>query len=334
MSQPGSPHWSSLRESPISLVRILVTGGAGFIGSHLCAELLKQGESVSILDDFNDFYAPSIKRGNVQRLQSASVYEGDIRDPDFVESVVGRGRFDAIIHLAARAGVRPSISEPRLYIDTNIIGTQNLLDASRRAGLARFLFASSSSLYAGANPPFTEDTPLTRTLSPYAATKLAGEHLCAIHAHLYQTQVICLRLFTVYGPGQRPDLAIHKFTRAIDSGTQVTIYGDGSAERDFTHVDDIVSGFVAALRYSGPRFDTFNLGGGETTTLEVLVRMIERAADKTAVVDYRPTHPGDMSVTSADITKARVLLGYRPATRIADGIPAFVAWYRGNLQPS
>ena len=312
-------------------MRILVTGGAGFIGSHACAQLLRQGHAVAAIDDFNDFYDPATKRANLRALPDVEVFEGDIRDAGFVEKTVGAGKFDAVIHAAARAGVRPSLKDPQLYIDTNITGTQNLLAAARRAGIGRFVFASSSSVYGLAKKvPFTEDMPLPQTLSPYAATKIAGEHLCGNYAHLYGMRVVCLRFFTVYGPGQRPDLAIHKFTRAIDRGESIPQFGDGSTRRDYTYIDDIVQGVAGALRYEGPAFDIFNLGENQTTTLSELIAEIERALGKKASIERLPEQQGDMPLTAADITKARKLLGYNPRTQIREGIPKFVEWYLSN----
>ena len=310
-------------------MRILVTGGAGFIGSHVAGRFLRDGHEVEIIDDFNDYYDPRIKRANLASLGGAvRLHEGDIRNRDFVQSVVASGRFDAITHLAARAGVRPSLKDPQLYIDTNITGTHHLLEAAHQHGVGRFLFASSSSVYGLAKKvPFTEDLALPQTLSPYAATKIAGEHLCGNYAHLYGMKVVCLRFFTVYGPGQRPDLAIHKFTDAIHRGQSIPQYGDGSTRRDYTYIDDIVQGVAGALRYEGPAFDIFNLGENQTTTLSELIVEIEKALGKKAIIERLPEQQGDMPLTAADITKARQLLGYNPQTQIRDGIPKFVEWY-------
>jgi len=235
----------------IRAMKVLVTGGAGFIGSHVCRRLLSEGHEVVVIDDFNDFYDPAIKRANIASLGSGvSTREGDIRDRDFVRRVFADGRFDTIIHLAARAGVRPSLKNPQLYIDTNITGTHNLLEAAREQGVGRFVFASSSSVYGLSKVvPFNENLALPQTLSPYAATKIAGEHICGNYAHLYKMRVVCLRFFTVYGPGQRPDLAIHKFTDAIHHGRSIPQFGDGSTRRDYTYIDDIVQGVMGALRY-------------------------------------------------------------------------------------
>lgn len=315
-------------------MKILVTGGAGFIGSHVCRRLLRDGHEVVVVDDFNDYYDPSIKRDNIRGLGGGvEVVEGDIRVRDFVRGVFrGRG-FDTVIHLAARAGVRPSLRNPQLYIDTNITGTHHVLEAAHAAGTGRFLFASSSSVYGLAKTvPFHEDLPLPQTLSPYAATKIAGEHLCGNHAHLHGMRVVCLRFFTVYGPGQRPDLAIHKFTDAIFRGKPIPQFGDGSTRRDYTYIDDIVQGVIGALGYEGPVFDIFNLGENETTTLAGLIAEIERALGRKAVIERLPEQQGDMPLTSADITKARRLLGYDPGTKIGEGIPKFVQWYLEKQQ--
>jgi UDP-glucuronate 4-epimerase len=308
---------------------ILVTGGAGFIGSHVAGRLIHDGHEVEIIDDFNDYYDPRIKRSNLISLGGfARLHEGDIRDRDFVQKTISQGRFDTIIHLAARAGVRPSLKDPQLYIDTNITGTHHLLEAAHRNGIGRFLFASSSSVYGlSKKVPFTEDLPLPQTLSPYAATKIAGEHLCGNYAHLYGMKVVCLRFFTVYGPGQRPDLAIHKFTDAIHRRQSIPQFGDGSTRRDYTYIDDIVQGVTSALRYEGPAFDIFNLGENQTTTLSELILEIEKALGKKAIIERLPEQQGDMPLTAADITKARQILGYNPQTQIREGIPKFVEWY-------
>ena len=310
-------------------MKVLVTGGAGFIGSHVCSHLLLQGHEVSVIDDFNDFYNPEIKRANIKSLGGGvSLNEGDIRDRDFVKGVLSQGGCDAIIHIAARAGVRPSLLNPQLYIETNITGTHNLLAEAHQNGIGRFLFASSSSVYGLAKQvPFSEDLALPQTLSPYAATKIAGEHLCGNYAHLYGMNVVCLRFFTVYGPGQRPDLAIHKFTDSIYRGKSIPQFGDGSTRRDYTYVDDIVQGVLGALRYEGPKFDIFNLGENQTTTLSELILEIEKALGKKAIIERLPEQQGDMPLTAADITKARSLLGYNPQTKIREGIPKFVEWY-------
>ena len=310
-------------------MKVLVTGGAGFIGSHLVERLIEAGHGVDVIDEFNDFYDPRIKRANLEGVRGrVQVYEGDIRDAGAVERIVREGGYGTIIHLAARAGVRPSIKEPRLYIETNILGTYNLLEAARQAGIGRFICASSSSVYGVLKTaPFREDMALTETISPYAATKLAAEQLCSNYSHLYGMRTINLRFFTVYGPRQRPDLAIHKFTRQIHEGKSIDQFGDGSTRRDYTYIDDIIQGVMACLSYEGQLCDVFNLGESQTTTLTELIRAIEETLGKKAVINQLPEQPGDVPLTYADITKAREKLGYRPATKIREGIPRFVEWY-------
>lgn len=314
-------------------MKILVTGGAGFIGSHVVAALLGEGHSVTVLDDFNDFYDPSIKRNNVASFPGpVELAETDLRDWEPTRDLFAKVKPDAVIHLAARAGVRPSILDPKLYIDTNITGTFHVLEAARLSGCRKILFASSSSVYGlSKTVPFREDLPLLQTLSPYAATKLAGEQLCGNYVNLHGFRIACLRFFTVYGPGQRPDLAIHSFTDAIEHGRPIRQFGDGSTRRDYTYVDDIVQGVLGSLSYiggDGPLFEIFNLGENETTTLAELIAAIEQAVGKKAVIERHPEQKGDMPLTSADITKARRLLAYAPKTPIREGIPKFVAWYR------
>ena len=312
-------------------MKVVVTGGAGFIGSHVVRRLLDEGHEVAVIDNFNDFYAPEIKRANVESFgDRARVFEADICDFGEMQAILGREKFDVIVHLAARAGVRPSIQNPRAYIETNITGTYNLLEAARAAGTKRFVFASSSSVYGLAKTvPFSEDLPLPQTLSPYAATKLAGEQLCGNFSNLFGMRVVCLRFFTVYGPGQRPDLAIHKFTSMIERGQAIPKFGDGNTRRDYTYIDDIVQGVLGAIAYEGAPFEIFNLGESETTTLNELIAALEKSLGKMAVIDQLPEQPGDMPRTCADISKARGLLGYDPHTKISDGIPKFVEWYRG-----
>jgi UDP-glucuronate 4-epimerase len=313
-------------------MRILVTGGAGFIGSHFVEKCLHLGHSVAVLDDFNDFYDPAIKRANIADFsKDVAVHEADIRDGDSVLRIVRDGRFDIIVHLAARAGVRPSIKEPKLYIDTNITGTWHLLEAARQSNVPRFICASSSSVYGVLKTaPFREDMCLNQTISPYAATKLASEQLCSNYAHLYGLQTINLRFFTVYGPRQRPDLAIHSFTRSISEGTPIKKFGDGSTRRDYTYIDDIIQGMLACLTYEGALCDVFNLGESQTTTLSELITVIERAIGETAIIEQLPEQPGDVPLTYADIGKARAQLGYNPHTKIEEGIPKFVDWYRAK----
>jgi UDP-glucuronate 4-epimerase len=312
-------------------MKVVVTGGAGFIGSHVVRKLLDEGNEVAVIDNFNDFYDPAIKRANVESFGGrARIFETDICDFDAVQAILAEGKFDTIVHLAARAGVRPSIKNPKSYIDTNITGTFNLLEGARAAGLKHFVFASSSSVYGLAQTvPFSEELPLPQTLSPYAATKLSGEHLCGNFSNLYGMRVVCLRFFTVYGPGQRPDLAIHKFTDMIERGQAIPKFGDGNTRRDYTYIDDIVQGVLGAIAYRGELFDIFNLGESETTTLNELIEALETSLGRKAVIEQLPEQPGDMPRTCADISKAKRLLGYNPHTKIAEGIPKFVEWYRG-----
>ena len=310
-------------------MRILVTGGAGFIGSHLVEKLLAAGHEVAILDDFNDFYDPQIKRANTAGFaKDASTYHLDLRDGTAVRNLFHREKFDTIAHLAARAGVRPSIQHPQLYYDTNVGGTLHLLDAARVTGVERFVFASSSSVYGiSKTVPFSEEQHLTQTLSPYAATKIAAEFLCSTYSHLYRMRVVALRYFTVYGPRQRPDLAIHQFTRRIYAGQPIEQFGDGTTRRDYTYIDDVIQGTIAALKYEGPLFDIFNLGESETIPLKDLIAAIENALGRKAKINRLPEQPGDMPLTCADISKARKLLGYDPTTRFSDGLPRFVEWF-------
>jgi UDP-glucuronate 4-epimerase len=313
-------------------MRILVTGGAGFIGSHLVEKLLALGHPVAILDDFNDFYDPRIKHRNIAAVKGhAPVFQIDLRDNNAVRDLFHREKFDAVAHLAARAGVRPSIAQPQLYYDANVAGTLHLLDAAHTAGIERVIFASSSSVYGVCKTvPFSEDFHLTQTISPYAATKIAGEFLCSTFSHLYRMRVVALRFFTVYGARQRPDLAIHQFTRKILDGEPIDQFGDGTTRRDYTYIDDIIQGVVAALNYDGAIWEIFNLGESETIQLKDLIAAIETAVGKTAKVNRLQEQPGDVPLTCADISKARRLLGYNPVTKLRDGLPKFVEWYRGQ----
>ena len=310
-------------------MRILVTGGAGFIGSHLVEKLLSLGHNVAILDDFNDFYDPQIKRQNIAAVaKDIAIHHLDLRDSGAVRNLFHREKFEAIAHLAARAGVRPSIQNPQLYYDTNVDGTLHLLDAARVTGVERFIFASSSSVYGNSKiVPFSEDRQLIQTLSPYGATKIAGEFLCSTYSHLYGIRVVALRYFTVYGPRQRPDLAIHQFTQKIHAGKPIDQFGDGTTRRDYTYIDDIIQGTMAAFKYDGPMFDIFNLGESETIQLRDLIAGIENALGEKAKINRLPEQPGDMPVTYADISKARKLLGYNPSTRLSDGLPRFIEWF-------
>ena len=317
-----------LNESP---KKILVTGGAGFIGSHLTEALVAAGHEVVILDDFNDYYDPAVKEKNIAGLQGKiEVVRGDISDDAVVVETFSKHQFDGVFHLAARAGVRPSIANPRLYFSTNMDGTLNLLEACRHYGVKFFVFASSSSVY-GVNTkvPFAETDLIERTISPYAATKLAGEQMCSNYSHLFGLRCSCLRFFTVYGPRQRPDLAISKFTSALLADRSIDRYGDGSTARDYTYVHDIVAGILAAADYTEKSpFEIFNLGGAATTTLNELIGLVESAVGKKAEICELPDQPGDVPRTYADVSKAEQLLGYHPMTPIREGILKYVDWQR------
>ncbi|KAJ4247837.1 hypothetical protein NW762_013046 [Fusarium torreyae] len=314
---------------------ILVTGGAGFIGSHLVDALLAEGcWRVVVVDNFDDFYSPDIKRANIAaHLLNPyfRIYEADIRDAEAMRTVFADNNFTAVVHLAALAGVLPSLKRPDQYFDTNVNGTLNLLQCAKEFGVTQFLFGSSSSVYGlAAKVPFSEDCKTAQPISPYAASKSAGELLCHTYSHLYDIRCICLRFFTVYGPRQRPDLAIHKFTKLIDQGKPIPVYGDGSARRDFTYVDDIIQGIRGALDYQGSMYETVNLGESQTIQLRELITLLEETLGRDAVYDWRDAQAGDMSVTFANISKAGSLFGYKPTTKIRDGIPKFVSWYLGH----
>lgn len=313
-------------------VNFLVTGGAGFIGSHVCERLLLSGHSVWALDDLNDFYDPRLKQNNIRELQSLAkpfeLVHGDITDRDVVEELFASVKFDQVIHLAARAGVRPSLEKPALYQRVNVEGTVNLLEAARARGVKKLTIASSSSVY-GVNSkvPFSETDPIFSAISPYAASKLACEALGHVYHHTYGMDVAMLRFFTVYGPRQRPDLAIRKFTTLISAGKPIPVYGDGSTARDHTYISDIVDGVMACTdREFG--FEIFNLGESQTITLSRLIELIEAAVGRKAVIDRQPLQPGDVPITFADISKARARLGYDPKMKAEKGIPMFVEWFR------
>jgi len=314
---------------------ILVTGGAGFIGSHLVDRLLSEGEwRVSVVDDLNDFYDPAIKRANASPHEKNSNYQlfkADIRDQAALRNIFAGNGFDCIVHLAARAGVRPSLDQPRLYAETNINGTLNLLELAREHGIKQFVFGSSSSVYGiNAKVPFGEDDPIRQPISPYAATKAAGELLCHTYTHLYGIRCVCLRFFTVYGPRQRPDLAIHKFARLISEDKPIPVFGDGTTHRDYTFIDDIIAGVRAAIDYSKTDYEVINLGESRTVELRELISLLEKELGKTAQIERQPLQPGDVPQTFADIAKARRLLGYNPQTQIEEGMHTFVRWFREN----
>ncbi len=314
---------------------VLVTGGAGFIGSHLVDRLLAEGDSnVTVVDDLNDFYSPDIKRANLESAKTNPAFEFvelDIRNGEKLREIFDRKEFDCIVHLAARAGVRPSLCQPKLYCETNIDGTLNLLELARDFEVKQFVFGSSSSVYGiNAKVPFAEDDRIHQPISPYASTKAAGELLCHTYSHLFDIRTVCLRFFTVYGARQRPDLAIHKFSRLITEGTPIQIFGDGTTRRDYTYIDDIIQGVRAAIDYDGSMHEVFNLGESETTELTRLVELLEENLGIKAVIDRQPMQPGDVPITFADISKAQRLLHYDPSTKIEEGIPKFVEWFRAS----
>jgi len=312
---------------------VLITGGAGFIGSHLVVHLLAEGGwRITVVDDFNDFYDPAIKRENISAHLASTNFklvEADIRNQEALAQVFSEANFDCIVHLAARAGVRPSLKEPRLYVETNINGTLNLLELARAHGVKQFVFGSSSSVYGlNAKVPFSEEDPIFNPISPYAATKAAGELLCHSYAHLYDMRIVCLRFFTVYGARQRPDLAIHKFAKLISAGQPIPVFGDGTTRRDYTYVDDIIAGVRAAIDYDQSKYEVINLGESRTVELGELISLLEKSLDRHAEIDRQPLQPGDVTQTFADIAKARRLLGYDPQTQIEKGIEKFVEWFR------
>ena len=314
---------------------ILITGGAGFIGSHLVGRLLGEGDwQITVVDNFNDFYAPEVKRANISAFSNQpqfSLREIDICDIESLREVFAGNEFDAIVHLAARAGVRPSLSEPELYAETNINGTLNLLELAREFGVGQFVFGSSSSVY-GINEkvPFAEDDKISQPISPYAATKAAGELLCHTYSHLYPIRSVCLRFFTVYGARQRPDLAIHKFARLISNGKTIEMFGDGATRRDYTYIDDIIQGVRAAIDYDKSNYEIFNLGESQTIELSRLIELLEENLGKKANIERKPMQPGDVPITFADITKSKKLLNYNPTTKIEEGIGKFVEWFKSE----
>ena len=324
----------------MSSKNILVTGGAGFIGSHLVEQLVGEDAwNITVVDDLNDFYSPEIKRRNLDLFVDdphVKFVESDIRDVEAMRGVFEAGEFACVVHLAARAGVRPSLCHPLLYAETNINGTLNLLELARDHEIKQFVFGSSSSVYGdNSKVPFTETDRINAPISPYAATKAAGELLCHTYTHLFGIRTVCLRFFTVYGARQRPDLAIHKFTRLISEGKPIQVFGDGLTRRDYTYVEDIIQGVRAAIDYDGAMHEVFNLGESETTELRRLIELIESSLGIEAIIDRQPMQPGDVPITYADISKARELLGYSPTTKIDEGIPKFVEWFRSaNTDPA
>ncbi|MDZ7260652.1 MAG: GDP-mannose 4,6-dehydratase [candidate division KSB1 bacterium] len=312
-------------------MNILVTGGAGFIGSHLNEYLLQQGHRIDCLDNFNDYYDPEIKRRNISfALQNPSfkLFEGDILDIQLLSEIFHQKGYDVIVHLAARAGVRPSIQQPLLYQEVNVRGTMNLLEMAKTYGVKKFIFASSSSVYGNNKKlPFSEKDFVDCPVSPYAATKRAGEIIAYTYHHLYNISVWCLRFFTVYGPRQRPDMAIHKFTDLISRGKPVPLYGDGNARRDFTYITDIIQGVVAAIeRCNG--YNIYNLGESRFVKVMDVITLIEDYLGKKAKIEKLPPQMGDVPITYADIEKARRELGYNPIVSIEEGLKKFITWYK------
>jgi UDP-glucuronate 4-epimerase len=319
-------------------VNFLVTGGAGFIGSHVCERLLQGGHSVWAFDDLNAFYDPQLKQRNIREIQALArpfeFLQGDITDRAALDELFAGAKFDQVIHLAARAGVRPSLAEPALYQRVNVEGTVNVLEAARHAGVRKITIASSSSVY-GVNSkvPFAESDPIFAAISPYAASKLACEALGHVYHHVYGMDIAMLRFFTVYGPRQRPDLAIFKFAKLISAGKPIPVFGDGSSARDYTFVSDTVDGVMACTQKQFG-FEIFNLGESQTVTLNRLIEVLENALGRKAIIDRQPAQPGDVPLTFADITKARAQLGYRPRIKIEEGIGLFIDWFRRSYATS
>jgi UDP-glucuronate 4-epimerase len=316
---------------------ILVTGGAGFIGSHLVERLIGENVwQVSVVDDFNNFYAPELKRANISALlgnPNFRLYEIDICNAPGLENVFAENKFDVIVHLAARAGVQPSLCQPQLYAETNIGGTLNLLEMARKFNVKQFVFGSSSSVYGiNCKIPFSEEDKIFQPISPYAATKAAGELLCHTYSHLYNIRAVCLRLFTVYGARQRPDLAIRKFSQLILDRKPIQMFGDGTTRRDYTFVDDVIEGVHAAIDYTESDFEIFNLGESQTVELKRLIELLEENLGKKAIIHQKPLQAGDVPQTFADISKARRLLGYNPQTKIEEGIKQFTDWIKSDLK--
>lgn len=315
---------------------ILVTGGAGFIGSHLVERLLAEKTwRVSVVDDFNDFYAPAMKRENIAAYladENFQLFEADITSAPNLQKIFAANDFDVIVHLAARAGVRPSLRDPKLYCETNINGTLNLLNLAKDFGIKQFVFGSSSSVYGNNEKiPFSEDDKIFNPISPYAATKAAGELLCYTYSHLYEIRCVCLRFFTVYGARQRPDLAIRKFSQLISDGKPIQVFGDGTTRRDYTFIDDIIQGVRAAIDYDRSIYEIFNLGESDTVELNRLIELLEQNLSKRAIIDRRPMQLGDVAQTFADISKAREILNYNPQTKIEKGIEKFADWFKREI---
>ena len=312
-------------------MKILITGGAGFIGSHLCQRTLNMGWHVEAVDNFDPFYDPQVKKQNISwslAQPNFKFHQADIRNAKAIADICQAGKFDAIVHFAAKAGVRPSIEDPAGYADVNIAGTVSMLEAVRAAQIKKFIFASSSSVYGNnEKTPFSETDNVDNPISPYAATKKAGELICYTYSHLFNIDISCLRFFTVYGPRQRPDLAIHKFARLILAEKEIPVFGDGSMMRDFTYIDDIIDGVVASIERCGG-YEIYNLGESRPVRLDTLVSEIEKSLGKKAKIKRLPNQPGDVNKTYADVSKAVKMLGYEPKTELATGLAKFVDWLR------
>lgn len=304
-------------------MKVLLTGGAGFIGSHLLERLIVRGCDVAVIDDFNDYYDPAIKRRNLPRA-GFRLHERDIRDG---AEVVALEKPDVLVHLAARAGVRPSLADPALYDSVNVGGTLALLEACRRAGVGRFLFASSSSVYGNAPVPFREDQDALQPISPYGVSKLLGEHYVRVYSQIHGIHATCLRFFTVYGPRQRPDMAIHKFATRIAAGEEIEMFGDGSTERDYTYIDDLQQGLLGALDRDEP-YAVYNLGESRRVPLRQVIEILEKHLGRKAKIRQRPAQPGDVERTFASIDRAQERLGYRPKVAIEEGLAEFVGWFK------
>lgn len=330
-TKPGDPVLTAK-----ALNKILVTGGAGFIGSHLVDRLVREGCSVTVVDNFDPYYPREEKLANLAghlREQSIRLIEADISDPR-VSGLLPDEPFDAIVHLAALAGVRPSLERPADYQRVNVVGTAHMLDYARRNGISQFVFASSSSVY-GNNPrfPWSEEDADLHPISPYAVSKLSAEMLGHVYASLFGIRFLALRLFTVYGPRQRPDLAIRKFAHALLAGQPITLYGTGTSSRDYTFVHDTVAGICASLHYRRTMFEVINLGNSQAVPLLELVRRLEQSLNRTARLNWLPVQPGDVEATCADIRKAQRLLGYAPATELSTGLASFAAWFQQQDRP-
>ena len=312
------------------LHNVLITGGAGFIGSTLADNLLSEGYNIICVDNFNDYYPVEIKRNNISNAlknPNFKLYETDIEDANALDNIFSENKIDIIVHLAARAGVRPSIEQPVEYIKTNVLGTMNILEGMKKYNIKKLCMASSSSVYGNCKEDkFSEDLNIHKPISPYAASKLADELICYTYHHLYNLEITMLRFFTVYGPRQRPDLAINKFVTKIEAGETIEMYGDGSSMRDYTYIDDIVSGIKSAMNYNATPYEIFNLGGGSPVTLKEMISTIEQVLNKKAIIKQLPMQPGDVDKTVCDISKPHMLLGYTPKTTFYKGIEKYVKW--------